>query len=182
MNTSIEMLNNLKSDNSSVNSAVKIAVKRMTENKMTEKAQKCITSFLQVASKSNIKFDATIVSKNVYAVEKCRKIVQALTLKNAAYLDKYTQAICINMIKRKTTKTLSNAEFNASLCASIECDSMQATMTKLHKAESTARTQASSTRLALHHFDIAAHNVSEKSSSFNDTKIQQDFVALFTKK
>lgn len=181
-NKFITALQSIETQNTSAQDAIKNAIQRMTETSMTDKASQHLVTFCTVAAKTDYTFDAAITLKNVYAVEKAKKVLQALSAKSSAFLDKYTNAVTYNALKRKSTKALNNAEMNATICAALECETLSATMKRLHKAESTATTQASSSRVALHHLNIATHNATDKTLSFNDSDNAQSFLALFTKK
>lgn len=182
MKKHIEALNKIETQNADVKDAIAKSIQRIETTTMTDKAANHLVSFCLVASRSEIAFDSDIVLKNVYAVEKAKKIVQALSAKSSAFIDKYTNAVTYNALKRTKSKALNNAEMNATICASLECETLTATMQRLHKAESTATTQASSSRVALHHLRIATHNASDKTIAFNDTDNAQSFLSLFAKK
>ena len=180
--SNITTLKALSTDNKSATAAIKLAIARIESNDMTERAQRLIVTFCKVASNSSVEFDSSIVERNVYAVEKAKKVIHALTIKSASVIDKYTNAIVFNISKRKVHKNLTNREQNASLCAALECESMTATMKKLHKAESTAATQSSSTRVMLDALDIAENDNDAKECHINDSENARAFVALYAKK
>jgi len=171
-------LDAISTDNASVKQAITLSKQRMTDNAMTAKAEQHLVTFCQVASTTNIEFDAKLVLANVYAVEKAKKIIRALELKSKAFVDQYTHAVTYNALKRTKQRNLTNAEMNATLCASLECATLTATMQKLHKAESTATTQASSSRVALQHLNIATNDKIAKTVSFNDTDNAKAFIEM----
>lgn len=179
MKNSIELLQAIETQNASVSQAILHSIDRINNTSMTAKAEKHLVTFCQVSASSELVFDAKIVQANVYAVEKCKKIVQAIMLNSKAYIDQYTLAVTYNALKRTKSRNLSNAEMNATLCASLECETLSATMRKLHKAESTATTQASSSRVALSHLNIATNNKEEKTITFNDSENAQKYIEVF---
>lgn len=178
MTTSIKALSAIETQNVSVQNAIKKATQRINDNDMTERAEKHLVTFCAVAAKSTIEFDSNIVLANVYAVEKAKKIIQALETNVSSLIDKYTNAVTYNALKRTKQRNLSNAEMNATICASLECETLSATMKKLHKAESTATTQASSSRVALAHLNIATNDKANKTINFIDSDIAKRFIEL----
>lgn len=172
---------NTESSSTSVKSAIEKSIKRLENTDMTEKASKHLLTFCTVSLNYKEEFNSDIVTFNVYAVEKAKKIMQAISNNSLTMLDKYTQAVTVNALKRTKSKSLNNHEMNATLSASVICETLTATMTKLHKAASTATTQASSSRIALDCMTIATNDKKAKTVIFNDSELSKKYLQLFKK-
>jgi len=131
--------------------------KFMTEKKMFK------IEYAQVMLDNSI--DAKFVNNiAIYAMQKVRKILNAVHTKSTNKLDKYTSAILSNAQTRKNA--IDNKQQNASLASSIELETMKAKDVRLHKAVSTASTQSSSTRKALQALKIATYDSENKTLNF----------------
>jgi hypothetical protein len=172
-------IENIIARNESDARVIESAKARLSDSKTTERAARLILSYLHALTSSAIEADETFVLNNVYALEKATKLIRALQFKSSAMLDKYTLAIASAMNARKATR-LTNAEQNAILAASIECESLRATDKRLHKAASTATTQSSSTRVALQALNIARDD--NKALVYLENEINSQFRELFKKK
>ena len=178
----IEALNKIEAQNDSASAFIAQAIDRAKEKEMSERAQRLIINCAIAINNADFEVSPSIAKRNVYAIEKVTKAIKALQSESIAALDKYTVAIVQNMLKRTKNKNISNKEQNASLCVAIECDTLSATATRLHKASSTADTQSSSTRHALEALNIAIYDRNAKELRFADTEIAKRFAELFKSK
>jgi hypothetical protein len=91
----------------------------------------------------------------VYALQKVRKALYALANNARSGFDGYTNSILFNLVK---LQTINNKESRMSICNSIEYSETEQvqTLKRLHNcSESTASTQASSTRMMLKALNLA---------------------------
>lgn len=130
---------------------------------------------IAIADKSNSDFIA------VYALQKIRKSIFAIAQKSVSAFDKYTNSIIKNLA---SLQSLDNLNAQRSICSKIELDEMQqaqAVRVYHNCSPSTASTQASSTRMMLHHLNICNVRKGAKgdSISFADTKIAEVVKELY---
>lgn len=91
----------------------------------------------------------------VYALQKVRKALYAIANNARSGFDGYTNSILFNLVK---LQTINNKESRMSICKSIEYSETEQvqTLKRLHNcSESTASTQASSTRMMLKALNLA---------------------------
>lgn len=119
----------------------------------------------------------------VYALQKIRKALFAFaaTTSNKSFFDGYSKSIITNLVR---LQTLTGKSTRAALCAIEydELDQVQDIKRLMNCAESTANTQASSTRMMLHYLDVC--NVVKRGKgdalSFKDSKASARMQELFT--
>jgi hypothetical protein len=146
----------------------------------TERAEHLVVSFVHALVHSDVSLvEPDFITKNVYALEKGKRAIRAIANASQSMVDIYTAYIVKAMLARKT-RTLTFTEQNAILAAAIECESLRATDKRLHRAESTARTQSSSTRAMLQALGIATRD--QKNLTLADSPIAERFLDLFRKK
>lgn len=130
---------------------------------------------LAICDKSNDSFIG------VYVIQKIRKAAFALSQKSVAAFDKYSNSIIKNLA---TLQALDNLNTQRAICSKIELDEMQqaqAVRVYHNCSPSTASTQASSTRMMLHHLNICNVRKGAKgdSISFTDTAAAKAVQALY---
>lgn len=119
----------------------------------------------------------------VYALQKVRKMVIALAGTTKSALDGYSNAILFNLA---SLQNLTNKEARMTMSNSIEYSELEqvnAIKRTMNCNESTASTQASSTRMALRALNIC-NVVKQKSSdviSFADNKASAQVIAFYAK-
>jgi hypothetical protein len=137
-----------------------------------------VSALVATISNSNKNSASAFLAK--YAVEKVRKIAQALALSQFSALDRYTQSIALNSRKLETLNAKS-----ALVCLSrnieyTETDAQQQIKRYGHCEASTASTQRSSTREALRVLNIASVTKAKRDDAivFADSAIAKRFAAL----
>jgi len=120
--------------------------------------------------------DSTIIADKT--LTKWRQIVQALAYKDASFIDPYTRAIVRNML---ALGSITNKECFATISndANNEEGELRAIKVRLGKAGTTAGAQAPTTRHALHKLGICVYDANKRVMTLADTKIAQEFKALF---
>lgn len=119
----------------------------------------------------------------VYALQKVRKTLIALSTNSKSAIDGYSNAILFNLsvLQQLTTKESRMVMSNAIEYSELE--QVNAIKRTMNCNESTASTQASSTRMMLKALDIA--NVIKKNKndviSFKDNKASQAIIAFYAK-
>lgn len=119
----------------------------------------------------------------VYALQKVRKTLTALSTKSKSAIDGYSNAILFNL---SVLQQLTNKESRMVMSNAIEYSELEqvnAIKRTMNCNESTASTQASSTRMMLKALDIA--NVIKKNKndviSFKDNKASQAIISFYAK-
>lgn len=119
----------------------------------------------------------------VYALQKVRKTLTALSTKSKSAIDGYSNAILFNLsvLQQLTTKETRMVMSNAIEYSELE--QVNAIKRTMNCNESTASTQASSTRMMLKALDIA--NVIKKNKndviSFKDNKASHAIMSFYAK-
>ena len=145
----VQTLTGMKAANKANQSIITQAIGRIKSGEPTERATRHIVKFChELHANPLLIVSKDIATRNVYAIEKCTKLLHAMRTGVGEKIDKYTKSVLVNG-KRRRNKTLDNKQQNASMCKGIELGSMTAKDVRLEKAPTTASTQSSSTRIAL---------------------------------
>lgn len=132
---------------------------------------------------STLKTDSKADFIAVYALQKIRKTLTALSTKSKSAIDGYSNAILFNLSALQTLSTKESRMVMSSAIEYTELEQVNAIKRTMNCNESTASTQASSTRMMLKALDIA--NVVKKNKndiiSFKDNKASQAIIAFYAK-
>jgi hypothetical protein len=119
----------------------------------------------------------------VYALQKVRKTLTALSTKSKSAIDGYSNAILFNLSALQTLTTKESRMVMSNAIEYSELEQVNAIKRTMNCNESTASTQASSTRMMLKALDIA--NVIKKNKndviSFKDNKASQAIISFYAK-
>lgn len=119
----------------------------------------------------------------IYALQKVRKTLTALSTKSKSAIDGYSNAILFNLSALQQLSTKETRMVMSNAIEYSELEQVNAIKRTMNCNESTASTQASSTRMMLKALDIA--NVIKKNKndviSFKDNKASQAIIAFYAK-